>query len=245
VAGGAAVVIAMAAVAAWSGQAGSQGVPTNCPTAQRDAVLRTEKQQVLALLGPLRTLRNVADIVKLAKVGYFYDTHQFVSFEGLGVIWIDPKDIERPGHPGFVFYRPAPSPDPAAPRTPRFPYHLIGWGYNGQGYQPGIIPKIVPCMGAGDWFIHERSVHPYSTGINVPMPPAEAWHGQSPGTFFDPPPMQPMIGYVHPRVWTLHIWLDPGGGLPQPAMFDPFNPPPGFNDTGTASFFFPTHPPTH
>jgi len=97
-------------------------------------------------------------------------------------------------------------------------------------------------MGVKDWLVHERGVHPIDTGGMIVMPPTESLYGESPGTFIDPPPMQPVVGFPHGRAWTVHFWLDKGA-IPASAILDPHNPPPGIDPGVGSSFFFPEQPP--
>jgi quercetin dioxygenase-like cupin family protein len=211
-----------------------------CALDERREVLRQEQQSILRRLGPYRVLRNEADLAQLAKPprNFSFLAHQYTSFRGIGLTIINPVETPRLGSPNLIFYAPNPDADDTTdPRGPDFPYTLVGWAY-GVPYEPGRIPALVPCMGLKDWHIHERGVHPVDSGGMTVMPPTETVYGASPGTFVDAPAMDPVVGFPHPRVWTVHFWLEPNG-LPRSAILDPTDPPPGIDPGVGSSFFFP------
>jgi quercetin dioxygenase-like cupin family protein len=243
-----ALLILVAALVAAS--AGDGASPPPAPTAIRDCqpserrdVLRTEQAAVLRRLGRMRVLRNAKDLVALARKPYNYAflAHEFASFRGIGLTIIDPFDTPRAGVPNLVFYAPSKKAKKTMdPHGPDFPYTLVGWGY-GVPYDPGRIPALVPCMGVGDWMVHERGVHPLATGGMDVMPPTESYYGESAGTFADPPAMSPVVGFPHPRSWTAHFWLG-RHGVPTSAMLDPTDPPAGMDPGVGSSFFYPEVP---
>jgi quercetin dioxygenase-like cupin family protein len=228
------------------GQGG--GLPTaedfNCPPAKRTATLRREQSAALAKVGDLTTLRNRADLGRLAQppFGFSFPTHQFTSFRGIGLTFFNPTGLIGPGSPNFLFYAPRKGADATDPRGPDFPYELVGWGY-GVPYAPDRIPGFLPCIGAEDWHIHERGVHDEKTGGMVVMPPAESSFGAAAGALSDPPALRPEVGFPHGRSWTAHFWRD-GSGVAKSAILDPTDPPAGVDPGEGSSFYFPEEAPT-
>lgn len=217
--------------------------PRECSAAERRAVLEEEQAAVLRRLDGFRELRSPADIRALAGPprNYAFLAHQFTSFRGIGLTIINPFDTVRAGVPNLLFYAPRAGADATDPRGPDFPYTLVGWGY-GVPYEPGRLPAVLACTGLRDWHIHERGVHPISTGGMTVMPPAETRYGESSGTFLDAPAMEPVVGFPHGRSWTIHLWLE-RDGPPTSAILDPRNPPSGIDPGVGSSFYFPESPP--
>src|SRR5262245_43766159 len=106
------LVIVLVALPFAAARVASQGLPTaaqlDCDTAKRDEAMRKEQSSVVAKVGPLKTLRNEADLRRLAgpPFNYSFPTHQFTSFRGIGLTIFDPIDPVRPGQPNFLFYAP-------------------------------------------------------------------------------------------------------------------------------------------
>jgi quercetin dioxygenase-like cupin family protein len=213
--------------------------PRECTQVERRAVLGVEQTAVLRRLKGFTVLRNQEDIDELAGPphNYVFLAHQFTSFHGIGLTIINPFGTVRAGVPNLVFYAPRKGADATDPRGPDFPYRLVGWGY-GVPYEPGRLPAVLPCLGLDDWHIHERGVHPISTGGMTVMPPAESHYGEAAGSFFEAPAMEPAIGFPHGRSWTVHLWLEPNGP-PTSAILDPTDPPAGIDPGIGSSFYFP------
>jgi quercetin dioxygenase-like cupin family protein len=231
-----------------AGEVGSQVAPpsagpSDCTPAERRAVLEEEQATVLRRLEGFRELRSPADLRALGAPprNYLFLAHQFTSFRGIGLTIINPFGTARAGVPNLLFYAPRKGADATDPRGPDFPYTLVGWGY-GVPYQPGRLPAVLACIGLEDWHIHERGVHPISTGGMTVMPPAETHYGASPGSFLDAPAMEPVVGFPHGRSWTIHLWLE-DNGTPSSAILDPHDPPAGIDPGIGSSFYFPESPP--
>jgi quercetin dioxygenase-like cupin family protein len=236
------VLLVMAVEVASQSPAGPPvpGAVRECATTDRREVLRQEQEAILRRLGRLTVLRNQADLAALGRppLNYVFLAHQFTSFRGIGLTIINTVDTPRPGLPNLIFYAPSENAeDTTDPRGPDFPYTFVGWAY-GVPYEPGRIPALIPCMGIKDWHIHERGVHPIDSGGMVVMPPTETIYGESPGTFVDSPSMEPVVGFPHPRSWTVHFWRQ-DNGLPSSAILDPQDPPSGINPGVGSSFYFP------
>lgn len=229
-----------------AGAASAEPVPSGireCTLEERADVLRQEQQTILRRLGRLTVLRNEADLAALGQppLNYAFLAHQFTSFRGIGVTLINPVDTPRLGSPNLIFYAPSDAArDATDPRGADFPYRFVGWAY-GVPYEPGRIPALVPCTGIRDWHVHERGVHPVDSGGMIVMPPTETIYGESPGTFIDAPVMDPVVGFPHPRSWTVHFWAD-SDGVPTSAILDPHEPARGVNPGLGSSFFFPEQP---
>lgn len=224
---------------------------TDCSASDRRLFLATEQQAVLKLLGSgtdrdLTTLRDHDDLAALATVGYKDYNHYFVSFAGQGLPILDLSRFPfvRPGNPSFLLY--APSPDAADVTdiaNPDFPYTLAGWGYAGPNYsydkdsQTPRYPDVLgPCIGAGDWFVHERGIHPADTGGMHSVPPEEEEHGHEPGDSFPIPGVEGPVGFSHPRLWDIHFWLGPDV-VPSISILNPGRCIPGMpSDVGVAWF---------
>jgi quercetin dioxygenase-like cupin family protein len=241
-------LLAITIVPAAATQVASQ-TPTpedlDCEPAKRNEVLRSEQEAVLERLGDLRVVRNQADLTRLGGPPYNFPfpTHLFTSFRGIGFTLLNPIDPVRRGSPNFLFYAPAnDAADVTDPGGRDFPYTLTGWGY-GVPYAPEHLPGFLPCVGADDWHIHERGVHDFATGGMQVMPPAEAGFAESAGQLSDPPALRPVVGFPHARAWTAHFWLD-GDDIPESAILDPTDPPPGINPGVGSSFYFPEEKPS-
>jgi hypothetical protein len=205
-------------------------------------VLREDQRAVLKRLGPLTTLRDEKDLERLGRPPYNYAllTHRFTSIEGLGLTVLNQGDTPRPGVPNLIWYKPRDGARSSEPERPDFPYEFSGWGYGIQ-YTPGKLPGLMPCMGDKDWLIHERGVHPISDGGFIAMPPAESYYGEAQGFYTDPPAMQPVLGWAHPRGWALHIWLN-GTDVPDVAVVDETEPAAGVEVEHGSGFYFPEKP---
>lgn len=244
------VLVVLSALPAAATEVGSQqrqpsAKDLDCAPAKRARTLREEQVAVLKTVGRLAVIRDRADLAALAEppLGFNSLLHQFTSFEGIGLTVFSPTAQLAPGSPNFLFYGPSKQArDTRDPRGPDFPYTLVGWAY-GVPYTPGRLPTFLPCIGAKDWHIHERGIHPYKTGGMIPMPPAEAGFGESSGQLSDPPALRPVVGFPHPRTWTTHFWRG-AGGTAQSAILDPTDPPDGVDSGEGSSFYFLDKPPT-
>lgn len=222
-----------------------------CTPTQRRDLVAAEQRAVLDLVGDRTTLRDHADLAALAGVGYKDYDHYFVSFAGQGLAILDFTRFAdvRAGNPSFLLYEPSPD---AADVTdidgPDFPYSLAGWGYAGPNYsydkenQRPVYPKELTelCIGASDWFVHERGIHPADTGGMHSVPPEEEQHGHEAG---DTPPLptdcEPIcpVGLPHPRIWDIHLWLGTDG-VPSISILNPGSCIPGIpSDVGVAWFY--------
>jgi len=138
-------------------------------------------------------------------------------------------------------------------------YQLVGWAYGGL-YDPNKRPSL-PGIPSNAWFVHEAGFHLYNGGMTL-TPPTEGFLGQRsdgllppPGTNIIPapaalpffPPRCDAANMIwHPRVWDLHVWLNPRnprGGTPILSV----NAPPGWVIPGIttippAAFFTPELP---
>jgi quercetin dioxygenase-like cupin family protein len=244
------VLVVLSAIPAAATEVGSQqrqrsAKDLDCAAAKRGQTLRQEQSSVLDQVGRLAVLRNRADLAALGRppLGFNSLLHQFTSFEGIGMTVFNPTAQLAPGSPNFLFYAPSKrARDTKDPRGPDFPYTLVGWAY-GVPYTPGRLPSFLPCVGAKDWHIHERGIHPYKTGGMIPMPPAEAGFGESAGQLSDPPALRPIVGFPHPRTWTTHFWRGADGAA-ESAILDPSDPPDGVDSGEGSSFYFLDEPPT-
>jgi hypothetical protein len=227
--------------------AGYQG----CTISDRQHALATDQWRVLQRVGDLTTLRGPADLTRLATIGYSIYPHQFVSFKGMGMPVLDPSTLvhwpghplPEVGHPSLLLYRPAPwAQDVTDLERAEFPYTLAGWAY-GDNYHWAQIPSL-PCLVRGDWFVHERGIHPLIDGGFIPVPPPETFHGQADGSDapYPVPFDQPWrVGVPHPRAWDTHIWLSGGGPVPKVSMLNPGKLIPGLDpQVGVAFFYSPT-----
>lgn len=224
----------------------------DCSSSNRRELLTAEQRAVLELVGDLTTLRDHADLAALAAVGYKDYDHYFVSFAGQGLAILDLTRFAdvRPGNPSLLLYEPSPD---AADVTdidgPDFPYSLAGWGYAGPNYgydkqnQRPVYPTDLAdlCLGAGDWFVHERGIHPADTGGMHSVPPKEEQegeeeHGHASGDTFPIPGVEGPVGFSHPRIWDIHLWLGTDG-VPSISILNPGRCIPGIpSDVGVAWF---------
>jgi len=119
-----------------------------------------------------------------------------------------------------------PFPDP--------PYRLIGWAYSEPQRDARRRPRL-GCVPSKHWFLHEAGYHLANGGFEPtpPVPPEQTPGGRrifrpadTPLAVVQPggPPYfsfpRPAPEPWHPRIWDLHMWLDPrpectaGGCLP-------------------------------
>jgi hypothetical protein len=223
---------------ATAAQSGNQ--PAGCTTSERRRALAEDQRLVLARVGALTTIDDVADFAALAGRGWNVPPHGWNSFRGMGVAALRGGELARPeplpGRPELLLYRPDPgASDVTDPFGADFPYRLAGWGYLGS-YDFARHPTGAgPCFRRADWFVHERGIHDFQTLGFVPVPPKEDFHGQDPG---DEPfaPFPP--GVPHPRFWDMHLWLG-AEGVPTVSMLNPGTPIPGIDPRVGVSFFYP------
>lgn len=244
--------------------------PDGCTGIERRDALRMEQSEVLDLLSGHTTLRNLGDLALLgspkvnpeapqAPRAYNLLDHKFASARGIGFSVVDSLAINpvTPGAPDVLFY----APDPEAteeevtePDNPDFDYELVGWAYAAEydfEERPmGLDGTDGRCITAADWFVHERSVHPFDTWQNVPAPPPdEEFHGADPGQQLpipenecDPEPCP--AGIQHGRLWDIHFWLDgAGNGVPSVSILNPRARILGWDPDVGVSFFFPERRP--
>jgi quercetin dioxygenase-like cupin family protein len=247
---GVAALAALSVIAvdvASQGQGQGQGPPTvddlECAPAKRSGVLRGEQSAVLAQLGRLTELRDRKDLELLANMGFSFRPNQFTSVKGIGVSVSNPVPLLQQGSPNVLFYTPGgDAADVSDPQDPDFPYTLVGWGYE-VPYAPFHFPGFLQCVGAGDWHVHERGVDALASGRTTTMAPSETIIGGAIGALYDPPALQTVPGYPHPRAWSAHLWLDPSG-VPRSEILDPTDPSPGVDADVGSNLYFLEEPPT-
>lgn len=212
-----------------------------------------EQHRVLNLLKDFRVLRSQADLDRLATYNpqtgdyYFLLPHMFASMKGIGLTIVN-AGAGGPGHPSLLFYKPTAkkSTNLTDAYGADYPYTLIGWGYVSP-YTPGKVPNFsgdpgLRCLKTTDWLIHERSVHPSDTWLNIAVPPAEDYKGQVAGA--TPPTAEECscpVGLNHGRFWDVHMWIGPFG-VPSVSMSNPGRAIGGF-DPGIG-FFYPARVPS-
>lgn len=247
----AAALVAVAATEVASqqgqGQGQPQGPPTadslTCPEPKRNRTLAGEQAAVLEQLGELTVLRGRGDLKLLADRGSSFLPNQFTSLEGIGVTVTNPEPFLAPGTPNLFFYAPSGGAgDTDDPQGPDFPYELAGWGYE-VPFAPFHFPGFLPCVGDGDWHVHERGVDALDSGRTTTMAPSENIIGGAPGSLLDAPPLRAVVGYPHPRTWAAHFWRDPSG-VPKSGILDPTDPAPGVDPGEGSNFYFLDEPPT-
>lgn len=251
------------AVAPTAGADGRATLQPVCGEAEREAFLRQEQRAVLNLVAEYRVLESSEDLQGLgtpdpaAQTAYNFLDHRFASAFRMGIGIVDTwEPVEggavEPGRPDVLFYAPDPDAENVVdPEGPDFPYTLVGWAYTPGTYHYATLPEL-PCMGRADWFVHERSVHPYDTWQNVPAPPLppleeEDWQGQTDNAQPIPPTACVVDGrrtlcppgIHHPRIWDIHFWLGTGGRATV-SLLRPRRPIPGWDPDIGVSFF---HPP--
>lgn len=232
-----------------------------CTGSERRAVLRTEQAEVLDHLRDHMVLENEADLALLGapdpQTGRAYNLldHKFASAQGIGIGIVDSLAIDpgRPGAPDVLFYAPnreATDEEVTEPDTPDFPYRLVGWAY-ALPYNWEQRPRRLDgidgrCITPADWFVHERSVHPFDTWQNVPAPvPQEEFHGADDGQQLPIPPDQCVPspcppGIQHGRIWDIHFWLDGAGeGVPSVSILNRRERILGWDPDVGVSFFYP------
>lgn len=225
-----------------------------CTTVESRHARALEQARVLELLKDHRTLRNQADFDRLAAPNpetgdfYFLLPHMFASMKGIGLTIVNAGG-GGPGHPTLLFYEPTAdkSTDLIDAFGADYPYELVGWGYVSP-YTPGQVPTWwandpgLRCLKNTDWLIHERSVHPSDTWLNIAVPPAEEWAGQAAGeTAPTAAECSCPVGLNHGRFWDVHLWISPSG-TPSVSMSNPGRLTGGF-DPGTG-FFYPDRVPS-
>jgi hypothetical protein len=223
-----------------------------CTAPERREALAEDQRLVLRRVGSLATLRGPADVVALAQRGWSVLGHQWVSVRGIGVAiartdgagllvpGLPSQAIPSPprgGPPFLLVYQPSrAAADVTDPYGPDFPYELAGWSYAAP-YDHDHHPTTAgACYTRSDWLVHERGIHEFTTWGMVPVPPAEGVHGQDRGNepFAPVPP-----GLPHPRLWTLHVWLDRDAGVPSVSILDPHHSTPGIDPHIGVAFFYP------
>lgn len=221
---------------------------TGCGHFQRVWSLALEQQRVLKFLKDFLVIRNDADLARLGEPRegalYAIHSHEFANIRGMGFSIVNGAG-GGPGMPTLLMYRPSPkAKDVVDPHGPDYPYELAGWGYAGP-YTPGVAPPwitsdpLLKCVYYGEWFVHERSVHPFDTWQNIPVPPVEDFPGQVPaGTAPTPDECTPAcIGASHPRLWDLHLWTGKLG-VPTVSMLNPGPLLRGFDPVVGVGFFY-------
>ena len=109
--------------------------------------------------------------------------------------------------------------DVSAPDTTNNPYTFIGVAHT-QLYDPDERP-IMGCIPSDAWFVHEAGYH-LDTGQMFLTPPNDGGVPGSANMLVRPPPPRPNGRmFWHPRLWDLHIWINPAGGPPIMSIFHP------------------------
>ncbi|QOV90052.1 carbohydrate-binding domain-containing protein [Humisphaera borealis] len=212
-------------------------IDINSPADFTEAMVQDEVR-VRNFLGDLTILDSQVGVGRLLGKGYV-PTHNFNSFNGMGVAFardINNNDVSELGRPDVLLYAPKAGRDPTDAFAD-FPYTLISWGY-GSDYDPATIPTFAGFP-ADAWLVHEAGFHHIVGGTFEPTPPAnDVPRGSkvihTPPDRLVPPPW-------HERIWDIHFFVNPSGGAPKAAIFDPFGRNiQGFS--GASSFFFPQIP---
>jgi hypothetical protein len=95
------------------------------------------------------------------------------------------------------------------------------------------------CVPRREWFVHERSIHPFDTGSNHGVPPEESFQGEADGADSPNPGVDGPVGLPHSRFWDLHVWLDEHDGVPNLSMLNTGELIPGIDPKVGQDFFYP------
>ncbi len=208
-------------------------------------VLIQDEARVVNYLGTLTTLNGLADVARLA-ANLYVPVHGFDSFQGQGVAFAHDLNFSDPpvlGRPNLLLYQPDLSGGVFGPRDPTdlqpdFNYTLVGWGYATK-YNPAHVPAFAGFP-ADKWLVHESGFHPITSGTFQPTTPAnDSPRGVQPGQ--TRPNDQPATPW-HERLWDIHFFRRPGGGVPVAEIHDPFGRNLPGNPTGANAFFYPQLP---
>ncbi len=138
------------------------------------------------------------------------------------------RDDPRLNRPSLLFYAGRPQAagetrgdylaDMTDAESDNDPYSFIGVAYT-KLYDPDNRP-VMGCIPSDAWFVHEAGYH-IDTGQMFMTPPAEARPGAQ-NMLLRPAGARPGGAFLwHPRLWDLHVWIDPAGGAPILNIFDP------------------------
>lgn len=107
--------------------------------------------------------------------------------------------------------------DMADPASDNDPYTFIGVAYARQ-YDPANRP-LLGCVPSDAWFVHEAGYHLNDGRMRF----ANIADNQTGTANTLLPTRAPPAGWTvwHPRLWDLHVWLDPAGGPPILSIFEP------------------------
>ncbi len=208
-------------------------------------VLLQDEARVINYLGTLTTLNGLADIGRLA-ANLYVPAHGFDSFQGQGVAFVHDLNFSDPpvlGRPNLLLYQPDLSGGVFGPRDPTdiqpdFNYTLVGWGYATK-YNPAYVPAFAGFP-ADKWLVHESGFHPITSGTFQPTTPAnDSPRGVQPG---QTRPNDQLATPWHERLWDIHFFRRPGGGVPAAEIHDPFGRNLPGNPTGSNAFFYPQLP---
>ncbi len=211
--------------------------------ADLDQALIQDEARVLAFLGNRVILDNIAELALMAAMGYF-PVHGFDSFQGMGVVFardLNGSDPPALGKPDVLMYQPDLTGLFGA-RNPTdldgdFNYTLIGWGY-GSKYDPKNVP-LFAGFPEDLWLVHEAGFHFADGTFGVTTPSGDSPKGSQPG---DVRPSTNLLTPWHERLWDIHFFRRPNGGVPVTAIHDPFGRNLPGNPTGSNAFFFPNIP---
>lgn len=202
---------------------------------QLNAISTLQEQTVGCAAGAIRTslinLQRAAgrfDVTHphlvLPNLGYPAPTHGMASLGRIGFsmartgVAMGTSRV-RFGVPDLLMYAPRPrrvNETRAAYRralTDQFPdppYRLIGWVHAQPQTSTQRRPRL-GCVPSKHWFLHEAGYHQPDGGF-LPTPPRlrERFVGETlVRTQQDILRPNPFSGIWHPRIWDLHLWVDP------------------------------------
>ncbi len=162
-------------------------------------------------------------------------THRNYSADGMGVALVafdgplnfevshqvleQPHDLFASGsatYPSMLFF------DQTEDKPDTWP--LIGVGYH-YDYTPCNKPELA-CVDPDEFFVHEAGYHRIFPGQDGGMDTVTQDDIDQPldaCTEISHEDLDPRILRIrHGRVWDLHIWFDPEGGLPEAGIQDPW-----------------------
>lgn len=183
-----------------------------CTADERREALRGIQSGVLGVAP--REVRSLERAVQPGgELDGFRLSHGLVVLSGAGGVAVDNLNAQPP-LPPLLIYAPSPSSSPSDWLDfdgEEGPYQLVGWAYFGP-YSPGSSPPGLPCLGPGDWLVHEAGWHLLDGGMHL-----------TPDALTEPDPVPDLpagIHFWHPQVWDAHFWLGEDG-VPDVAFENP------------------------